>query len=240
VLNRADPLVGSMADATRARVWGFDRSGPLPRGAWLDAGSVMLRTDDHGLLRLPLDEVSSELHLDDVMAALLAATAAGAEPAKAWSALSRFAALPHRTQPVAEHAGIRFVDDSKATNPAAAIPAIERFAAAQGGLVWLGGGRAMGLDLGELADAVARHARAAVLIGESAAALERELGDRIPVRLAPDLEQATRLAASLARPGGVVLLAPGCSSLDQFSNFEERGRRFQAAVRAWIHEEDAS
>lgn len=232
VLNHADPVAWEMGRHTRARVWGFDRHGPLSRGAWLDAGAVVLRSDEHGLLRLALDEVSPDLHMDDVMAALLAVAAAGAEPAKAWRALARFAALPHRTQLVATRGDVAYVDDSKATNPGAAIPALTRFGGARGGLVWIAGGRGKGLDLTSLAAAGAAHARAAILLGEAAPALEQALAGRIEVRHAQSIEEATRLAARLAKPGDVVLLSPGCSSLDQFTNFEERGRRFQAAVHA--------
>jgi UDP-N-acetylmuramoylalanine--D-glutamate ligase len=192
----------------------------------------VLRSEEHGLLRLALDEVNPDLHLDDVMAALLASAAAGAEPAKAWRALARFAALPHRTQRVATRGGVTFVDDSKATNPGAAIPALARFGGSGAGLLWIAGGRGKGLDLSSLADAGATHARAAILLGESAPALERAIAGRIAVRRAGSIEEATRLAASLARPGDVVLLSPGCASLDQFTSFEERGRRFQAAVHA--------
>ncbi|MGH0028498.1 MAG: UDP-N-acetylmuramoyl-L-alanine--D-glutamate ligase [Myxococcota bacterium] len=228
VLNRADPVVRAMADGAAARVWAFDRRGPLERGAWLDAGAVWLRTGDEAQ-RLPLDEVSPDLNRESVLAALLAATAAGAEPAKAWRALPRFRGLPHRTETVAVHGGVRFVDDSKATNPEAAAHAVARFG---GALVWIGGGRAKGLDVTPLADALAEHARVAVLIGEAADAIERALAGRIPVERAADVEQATARAAELSREGDVVLLAPGCSSHDQFASFEERGRRFQAAVRA--------
>jgi UDP-N-acetylmuramoylalanine--D-glutamate ligase len=87
-------------------------------------------------------------------------------------------------------------------------------------------------NVSPLADAAAERVRAAVLIGEAAEALERALRDRVPVHRAADIEEATRIAAGLARSGDVVLLAPGCSSHDQFASFEERGLRFQAAARA--------
>jgi UDP-N-acetylmuramoylalanine--D-glutamate ligase len=99
-------------------------------------------------------------------------------------------------------------------------------------LVWIGGGRAKGLDLGGLADAVAARSRAAIVMGESATALESALRGRVAVERAQTIEEATARAAAHARPGDIVLLAPGCASLDQFRNYDERGDRFAAAARA--------
>jgi len=238
VLNLGDPVVRGFAQQTAARVLGFDRLGPLERGAWLDAGAVCLRTGDAPALRLPLDGVDPALHRENLLASLCAAVAAGAEPGKAWRALAAFECLPHRSQWVAQRAGVEFVDDSKATNPAAALASLGRFGS-DAGLVWIGGGRAKGLDLAPLADAAADAVRAAVLLGEAAPELERALAGRVPVRRAENIEVATLEAAALARPGDVVLLAPGCSSLDQFASFEVRGERFQACVRALPEERHA-
>jgi UDP-N-acetylmuramoylalanine--D-glutamate ligase len=229
VLNFGDERVRDFASRSAARVFAFRRQGPLPRGAWLDAGSVLLATDDGAPLRLSLDGVSATLHRENLLAALCAAAAAGAEAEKAWRAVAGFEGLPHRRERVASCSGVDFVDDSKATNPAAAVAALE---GAGGPVVWIAGGRRKGLDVSPLADAAAERVRAAVLIGEAAEALERALRDRVPVHRAADIEEATRIAAGLARSGDVVLLAPGCSSHDQFASFEERGLRFQAAARA--------
>lgn len=227
VLNFEDPVARSFAQATRARVLPFHTRGPLERGAWLDAGAVLLRVGDGFPLRLPLPRMQPSLHRENLLAALCAAVTAGAEPEKAWRALATFRGLPHRSELVAQRRGVEFVDDSKATNPAAAVASLARFGAS---VIWIAGGRAKGLDVAPMAEAAQAHARAAVLLGEAASALESALSGRVPVRRAADIEEATRLAAALARPGDVVLLAPGCSSLDQFRSFEERGRRFQAAV----------
>ena len=96
--------------------------------------------------------------------------------------------------------------------------------------MWIAGGRAKGLDLAPLTAAARERVRAAVLIGEAAEALARGLAGGPPVHREADLEAAVRRAAGLAQPGDTVLLAPGCSSLDQFSSFEERGARFRAAA----------
>jgi UDP-N-acetylmuramoylalanine--D-glutamate ligase len=233
VLNADDPRVAGRAERCAADVLLFSGVRSVARGAWLDAGAVRLRFGAGPPLSLSLDGagVAARHDLDNVLAALCAAVAAGAEPEKAWRALAGFEGLPHRMQRVAEAAGVLYVDDSKATNPAAALRSIRRIDAP---IVWIAGGRAKGLDVGELGREVAPRLRAALLLGEAAPELERALAGRVPVRRAESIEQATELAAELARPGDVVLLAPGCSSLDQFASFEERGRRFADAARAWI------
>jgi UDP-N-acetylmuramoylalanine--D-glutamate ligase len=228
VLGTDDPCVRGFAEGARGRVLEFSTRAPVARGAWLDAGDVVLRTGDAPLLRLPLAGLPPQPP-ENRMAALLAAAALGADPAKAWGALAHFLGLPHRLRPVARRAGALYVDDSKATNPAAALRALASFPET---LVWIGGGRAKGLDLVGLADAVAARSRAAIVMGESAQMLEQALRDRLPVERAQTIEEATARAAAHARPGDVVLLAPGCASLDQFRNYEERGDRFAAAARA--------
>jgi UDP-N-acetylmuramoylalanine--D-glutamate ligase len=132
--------------------------------------------------------------------------------------------LPHRVRDVCLRAGVRYVDDSKATNPAAAIASL---LAQTAPIVWLAGGRNKGLEFGELADAARRaRVRQALVYGESAAELELALTGACPVERVATLAQAVTRAAAHARAGDVVLLAPACASFDQFTSFEERGRCF--------------
>jgi UDP-N-acetylmuramoylalanine--D-glutamate ligase len=228
VLGVDDACVRGFADAAPGRVLGFSTRAPVARGAWLDAGGVWLRLGNAKPQRFSQDGLPPQPP-ENRLAALCAVAALGADPAKAWSALAHFRGLPHRLELVARRADALFVDDSKATNPAAALRALASFAQP---LVWIGGGRAKGLDLAELADAVAARSRAAVLLGEAAPALEQALRGRVAVERATSIEEATQRAARHARPGDVVLLAPGCASLDMFRNYEERGDRFRAAAQA--------
>jgi UDP-N-acetylmuramoylalanine--D-glutamate ligase len=231
VLNFDDAAVRQLAASAVARVVPFRSAGALERGAWLDAGSVALRLGDAPLQRFSLDglRLAGAHNHQNALAALCAAVCAGADPEKAMYALAEFEALPHRTEIVAERGGIILVNDSKATNPGAAISALTSFEAP---IVWIAGGRDKDLDLGELAALARQRVRAAVLLGEAAAQLARALSGGVEVERADSIEAAVARAAALARPGDVVLLAPGCSSHDQFRNFEERGRRFRAAVEA--------
>jgi UDP-N-acetylmuramoylalanine--D-glutamate ligase len=168
--------------------------------------------------------------LANALAAAAAACAAGADPDAVARVLASFEGLPHRAQLVCERAGVRFVDDSKATNPAAAIASL---ASQPGPIVWIAGGRNKGLDLGELRESAAR-AKAIVLYGEAAPELAAALGR--PSQIEPRLDDAVRAAAALAAPGDTVLLAPACASFDQFRSFEERGQAFARAARALAQE----
>jgi UDP-N-acetylmuramoylalanine--D-glutamate ligase len=231
VLNADDPITAELAERCTAAPMLFSSTRPVARGAWLDAGAVRLRTDAGAPRTLSLDGASpaARHNGDNLLAALCAAVCAEAEPEKAWRALALFEGLPHRTQVVAERAGVVYVDDSKATNPAAALRSLARFDAP---LVWIAGGRAKGLDVIGMARQAAPRLRAAIVLGEAAADLEAALRGRAPVHRADSIEDATALAGELARAGDVVLLAPGCASLDQFASYEERGDRFRDAARA--------
>jgi len=230
VLAADDAEVWSLGDRVRGRRYAFSTRRPLERGAWLDATAARVG-EGPGATRIPLDPESlADVGPENVLAALAAVSAVGADPQRAAAALPGFARLPHRFEVVARARGITWVDDSKATNVGAAVRALERCA---GPVVWIAGGRDKGLDFRPLAAPARERVRAALLVGEAAGSLARVLEGRVPVERVGELESAVARAAALARPGDVVLLAPACSSFDQFAGFEERGERFRsAALRA--------
>jgi UDP-N-acetylmuramoylalanine--D-glutamate ligase len=234
VASRDDDWARSVARGARARRFGFSQREALPCGASLREGRLVVLQRDRTWLELELGALSpaARTPLENSLAAAAAACAAGAQPDAVAEVLARFEGLPHRAQLVHERAGVRFVDDSKATNPAAAIASL---AAQPGPVVWIAGGRNKGLDLATLRDSAAR-ARAIVLYGEAAPALAQALAR--PVEIHGALADAVRAAARLAAPGDTVLLAPACASFDQFRSFEERGLAFARAARA-LDGEDA-
>jgi UDP-N-acetylmuramoylalanine--D-glutamate ligase len=128
---------------------------------------------------------------------------------------------------VADVAGVRFVNDSKATNVESALRSIESFDA---GLVAIMGGRFKGGDLGILRAPLAARARAVVAIGEATPLLHEALDGAVPMHNAGSLDEAVEKAFGLAPPGGVVLLAPACASFDMFRDYAERGLVFKEAV----------
>ncbi len=230
VANFDDDWARGIARRSKARVSFFSEvAQPVP-GAFLDGEDVVVAGARGEIARIPRAELSlaSRSPIQNALAALAAAAECGATPDGMRRALERFAGLPHRARLVCTRAGVRFVDDSKATNPAAAARSLAAHAAP---IVWIAGGRNKGLDLRELAGS-ARGVRAAILVGEAAGELERALAGKVAVVVAGTLEKAVPEAARRARPGDVVLLAPACTSLDQFKNFEERGQRFAELARA--------
>jgi UDP-N-acetylmuramoylalanine--D-glutamate ligase len=229
VFNASEP-------ALRGRdLGGCARRVPYCRGADPDC-AVSLSDGAIFLGSEPLIEVG-ELSLpglhnaDNAMAAAAAADAMGIEREAIREALRSFPGVPHRLERIAESGGVLYVNDSKATNVAAAAAALRSFA---GGVRAIMGGSLKGGDFAGLVDPVAEHCVGCYLIGEAAGALERDLepARRFGVELcrSGDLPSAVREAGAAARPGEVVLLAPACASFDAYRDFEERGEHFRALV----------
>ncbi len=169
-------------------------------------------------------------NLQNVLAAVAIARAAGVGTSPIAAAVRDFHAVPHRLQTVRDQDGVLWINDSKATNVESAIAALQSFPGRT--IVWIGGGKGAGTSIEGLADEVATRARHAVLNGASAGELDEALArrgfaDRTVVRT---LDEAVAAAARLAREGDVVLLAPGYKSFDQFRDFEDRGHAFREAV----------
>ncbi|HEX4448921.1 MAG TPA: UDP-N-acetylmuramoyl-L-alanine--D-glutamate ligase [Polyangiaceae bacterium] len=168
----------------------------------------------------------------NVAAAIACVVPLGVEAATIRRVLRDFQGLPHRTALVAEIGGVRFYDDSKGTNVGATVTALEGLVEPRA--VLIAGGRDKGGSYGPLADALARKGRAAVLLGESADAIARAIGDRLPVRRAATMDEAVVAARGLAVPGDAVLLSPACSSFDMFRDYKHRGDEFVRAVTALV------
>ena len=230
VVNADDPLVAVMAARGRGAVRRFARKTAIADGTVVENGWIVDRRGSHSERLVPLDAVHLlGPHLvDDVMAAATVGAIAGAAPAAMTAAVDSFDGLEHAMELVADVAGVRFVNDSKATNVEAALRSIESF---ETGLVPIIGGRFKGGDLRILRAPLAARARAVVAIGESQALVREALDGAVPVHEASSLESAVEQAFALAMPAGVVLLAPACASFDMFRDYAERGRRFKEAVR---------
>ncbi len=213
-------------------MWRFSVRGPVARGACCDAGALVLARSASGEQRFSLDALP---RLDgplrsNTLAALLAAVALGADPQRALGALAAFRALPHRCERVAEARGVRWLDDSKATNPSAAVAAVANL---PGPLLWILGGNDKGLDFAELLEAPLERVKCALLIGAAAPAIAASLAGKLAFEQHETLARAVARARELALPGDIVLLSPACASFDQFRSYEDRGLQFAAlATRA--------
>ncbi len=179
---------------------------------------------------MPVAELRMQgLHnLANALAALALGDAAGLPLEAMLQALCDFQGLPHRTEWVGEYQGVRWFNDSKATNIGAALAAVQGF---EGPLVLIAGGQGKGADFGELAAGLDARVRHVVLLGEAADEIENALQGRIPVSRAADMPEAVRMAAASSQPGDTVLLSPACASFDMFRGYQHRGECFVQAIR---------
>ena len=230
VINADDPAVLELARRGRATRRPFARSGAIARGTIVDAGWIVDTTGNAAERLVPLDAIHLlGPHLvNDVMAAATVGAIAGAAPAAMTAAVDGFRGLEHAMELVAEFQGVRFVNDSKATNVEAALRSIESF---ERDLVPIIGGKFNGGDLRLLRDPLKARAKAVVAIGEARPLVREALADLIPVHEAETFGDAIARAYALAKPSGVVLLAPACASFDMFRDYAERGRRFKEEVK---------
>jgi UDP-N-acetylmuramoylalanine--D-glutamate ligase len=212
---------GSFEDYRDAKLRIFERARVkvVPEGSGLD-GIEFSAADE-----LPAEPIIRGAHnRENAAAASAAARALGTPDEQIAEALRTFPGVPHRLEPVAEIGGVRYVNDSKATNVAAALRALAAYADEPVHLI-LGGSR-KGEDFTPLAAAIGPNVSSVHLIGETAG----ELAAAIP-QAHDDGDLATALAHVEARPGDVVLLSPACASYDQYRDFEERGEEFRRLVQ---------
>jgi UDP-N-acetylmuramoylalanine--D-glutamate ligase len=215
----------------KLRVFERARVAVVPRGLAPAAPAAAIEfaaTDE-----LPAEPLLRGAHnRENAAAATAAARAAGIQDAHIAEALRSFPGVPHRLEVVGEHAGVRYVNDSKATNVAAARRALAAYADEPVHLIL--GGSLKGEDFAPLAAAVGPNVRSIHLVGAASAQLAAAFAgraDEVPVDLDGDLARALAHASTVAGRGDVVLLSPACASYDQFANFEERGDRFRGLVR---------
>jgi len=233
VINADDPEVLRLSRRGKARTRFFAMQSELASGTAIEDGWIVDRTMTQTTRLVPLDAIHLlGPHLvNDVMAAATVGAIAGAAPPAMTAAVESFQGLEHAMELVAEIGGVRFVNDSKATNVDAALHSIESFAS---GLVPIIGGRFKGGDLRLLREPLKKRARAVIAIGEAAPLVRDALAGAVDVREAASFEDAVKNAFALAQPNGVVLLAPACASFDMFRDYAERGRRFKEEVKKLV------
>jgi UDP-N-acetylmuramoylalanine--D-glutamate ligase len=205
VLNGRDEVTRALAARTRAQVVWFDQHQPLPP--------------------MPLP---GRHNMENALAAAAVGRIAGLSDETINAAIRSFKGVEHRLELVGEWAGVRWFNDSKATNPDAGRVALNAFPGAP--VVLIAGGYGSGFELKDWVADVLAHTEAVVLIGASADLLQEALRDHPKVVRASTLEEAVNAAAGLTRLGGVVLLSPAYKSFDMFKDYEDRGNQFKALV----------
>ena len=235
VLNGDDEASQVLAQDARARRLLFAVERDLTDGVVVAGDAIVRRSGGGEQVLLPLSAVKllGRHLLADVVAAAAVASLAGVEPEAMTRAVEGFTGLEHALEPVTELGGVRFVNDSKATNIESALRAIQSF---DTGLVVILGGKFKGGDFGDLRHALTARTASVVAIGEAAPLVHQALEPAVQVHDAADMVAAVRTAFAVAAPGETVLLAPACASFDMFVNYAERGRVFKREVRRLAEE----
>jgi UDP-N-acetylmuramoylalanine--D-glutamate ligase len=230
VLNAEDPWVRAMAREDRSTRWfSLEPTDHPDYHCRKSDGQDLLCIGETTLLPASELRIRGRHNLANALAATALAEAAGISRVAILAALQVFPGLDHRMQWVAEIGGVTWINDSKATNVGACIAALEGL---DQPTVLIAGGDGKGADFSSLAPVAAKKLRAAVLLGRDAEKLEEILRPIVTTQRVDSLWPAVTAAARLAQPGDTVLLAPACASLDQFQDYQERGRVFMDAVRS--------
>lgn len=198
--------------------------------AFLDEGIARAGLPGKAIHAFPLDAypLPGPHNQENLLAVLLIALVLGVKDDTIQQTIDSFRGLPHRIEYVGEVNGVRFYDDSKATNVEAARAAIAGF---DQPVVLIAGGRHKGAEYGPLVEAGRGRVKGAVLLGEARDLMAAAFANAVPLAMAGDMGEAVEMAFSMAEPGDVVLLAPACSSFDMFSDYAQRGNVFQDAVK---------
>jgi UDP-N-acetylmuramoylalanine--D-glutamate ligase len=232
VLNADNTRAAAAASRSVARVYLFSIEHSVEQGAWLDQGSVVYRAAPGAPIEtvMPLKNIplKGTHNVENALAAVCAARLAGVSADVIRQAIENFRAVEHRLEYVATRNRVEFYNDSKATNVDATAKAVSAFS---GGIHLILGGKDKGSDYTQLSELLRERVSAVYTIGAAAAKIESHLRGVVSIHSCETLDKAVHVAAAAARPGEVVLLAPACSSFDQFENYEQRGRVFKELVK---------
>lgn len=231
VLNADDVRAAAAAPRSKARVYWFCLREAVDQGAWVQEGQICFRCACGAPVEtvLPVSGIPlrGEHNVANVLAAVCAARLAGCSVEAVRSAIEKFKAVEHRLEFVATINGVDFYNDSKATNVDATAKAVAAF---PGGIHLILGGKDKNSDYTQLSDLLRERVKAVYTIGSAAAKIEGHLRGVVPIRSCETLAKAVETAGAAAHPGDIVLLAPACSSFDQFDSYEHRGRVFKELV----------
>lgn len=228
VLNADDPASTPYAPA-RPKIFWFSRKQRVAQGAFLRGEEIVFRRDGEEEIILTKSEIPlpGAHNLENVLAAVAATRLAGAQAAQIAKAVRSFTGVEHRLEFVADLGGVRYYNDSKATNVDATLKALDAF---PGKILVILGGKDKGSDYTVLQAPLREKAILALLIGAAAQKIESQIAGSVAIGRAGTLERAVEIASRVAHAGDIVLLAPACASFDQFENYEHRGRVFKQLV----------
>jgi len=231
VLNAEDKPTQMVAAKTRAQIYWFSPRRPVKQGAFVHGESIFFIAKEGAKAEpvMPVAEITLKgaHNIENVLAAVCAARLAGIPAEKIRASVAGFKGVEHRLEFVRLLRGVEFYNDSKATNVDAAMKAVSSFA---GGVHLILGGKDKNSDYGAMAPLLKERVKVVYTIGSAAEKIERQLQGVVKIVSAGTMQAAVTEAAKAAEAGDVVLLAPACSSFDQFENYEHRGQIFRQLV----------
>src|SRR5712692_5901783 len=231
VLNADDPVTASLAPRTRAAVLWFSRQRALDHGVFVRRDAIVAKLNGHVEEICPLADIPlrGQHNVENVLAATACALWTGLSPESIRRGIVAFRAVAHRIERVLDEGGVSYYNDSKGTNVASTIKALESFSEP---VILIAGGKGKGQDFAPLAEAARGRVKCAVLIGADRGQMRAVLEPAgVPCQDAGSMQEAVTAAREAARIGDVVLLSPACASFDMFDNYEHRGEVFKNVVR---------
>ena len=236
VLNAEDVKTQMVAAKTKAQIYWFSAKRQIKQGAFVHGESIFFIAKEGAKPEpvMPVAEIplAGAHNVENVLAAVCAARLAGVESSVIRAAVAAFTAVEHRLEFVREVEGVRYYNDSKATNVDATVKAVEAF---EGGIWLILGGKDKDSDYATMSTLLRERVKTVLTIGSAAEKIERQLAGVVMIERAETIERAVALAHEKASVGDVVLLAPACASFDQFENYEHRGRVFKGLVQGLGH-----
>ncbi len=231
VLNIDDPITAQLATKLSLPYYGVSLSGKDKAQAYKSGDSLIVHLGEEEPVCVAIVDdlfLAAPHYITDALCASVVAVCAGVAPEQIAQGLRQWRPAPHQMQEIAVIRGVRFIDDSKATNPESVLADLKIVPRP---VFVIAGGQPKGLDMEALAEGLVRLCDAVYLIGEAAQELAQALGHRIPVIISQTLAEAVPAAFAAAAPGTTIILAPGCASFDQFRGQAERGDYFIQLVR---------
>lgn len=228
ILNADDPALAPYVP-TGPRVFWFSRLKQVEQGAFVSNGEIIFRDSrkECAVLQRADIPLPGAHNLENVLAAVACTRLAGAETEAIACGVRSFSGVEHRLEFAGEHNGVRYYNDSKATNVDATLKALASF---PGRILIILGGKDKGSDYTVLQGPLREKAVLALLIGAAAEKIAAQIAGSVAIERAGTIEHAIKIVSHAARPGDIVLLAPACASFDQFQNYEHRGRVFKQLV----------
>jgi UDP-N-acetylmuramoylalanine--D-glutamate ligase len=227
VINGLDPYAGMVSKNIKSRKLFFNSSSKTEKGAFVNNSKIFIQNVKSKVLHVNSKGLMGRHNRENAAAATLAAMAVGATYEGAQSVMDKFNGLPHRLEYVDTIDGIRYFDDSKATNVGAVARALETF---DSPVILIMGGRDKGGDYGVLGSLITKHVKSLVVMGEAKKKIKASFGEFAPVRQVDSMKQAASIAHDMADPGDSVILSPACSSFDMFESYGQRGDMFKIEI----------